>query len=537
LVKLTEEQVNEFIKKAYIPGISLVVVENNSVTLDMCAGVKNQVTKEPVTNETIFEAASLSKPVFAYLVLKLIEKGVFKELTENFFEYELYKTLPEYRPFFSDESSPTIRLIDSEAGKAINPKMILSHQTGMPNWIGPDKPFKLNEKAGEFVYSGEAYHYLQQVIEKITGKSLQVLCDEYIFSKAALDMPHSSFSKPAVTTNLASGHDLTMVPQLNSGKPDANAGASLHTTAADYTKFLLALMNESDPIYQNMILPLVHVASSADLNNSLDWGMGLGLQVQDENFEKKAIAFHWGDAPNFKAFTAIDIANRSAVVYFSNSENGMAIARSVSELTVGNLNSAMDYLSQHYGYDSIESPGWKEWHEALENAQMAEINQNYSLAMEELQKVLTLRPNLTPIVHYLEWINDLTQAQDQLVLDDRLAGVYGPLSFNIQQGKLKLQVNGNERDLLQVDALTFLDPIDKVKLRFCCSDSDEIVLEYKFHDGRSGQFFQSPIPRQNMIVSPQSLFAKPKKMHEKMLASEPTDKIKPPTPGSHGANE
>ena len=61
-----------------IPGISVAVIKDSKVVYHRGFGVKNTATKEPVTDDTVFEAASMTKPVFAYTVLRLVDRGVLR---------------------------------------------------------------------------------------------------------------------------------------------------------------------------------------------------------------------------------------------------------------------------------------------------------------------------------------------------------------------------------------------------------------------------------------------------------------------------
>ncbi len=58
-----------------IPGLSIALIRDAEVAWSRGFGVKNVETKEAVDDNTVFEAASLSKPVFAYAVMKLVDSG------------------------------------------------------------------------------------------------------------------------------------------------------------------------------------------------------------------------------------------------------------------------------------------------------------------------------------------------------------------------------------------------------------------------------------------------------------------------------
>src|ERR1700728_3566839 len=63
------------LEKSDVPGMSIALIRDGRVVWSKGFGVSNAVTRKPVTTNTIFEAASLSKPVFAYAVLRLVDEG------------------------------------------------------------------------------------------------------------------------------------------------------------------------------------------------------------------------------------------------------------------------------------------------------------------------------------------------------------------------------------------------------------------------------------------------------------------------------
>ena len=81
-----ESSIPGIMEKALIPGLSIAVIQDGKLYWENGFGVKNYQTQDPVITETVYEAASLSKPVFSYAVMKVIEKG----------ELDLDKPLIEY---------------------------------------------------------------------------------------------------------------------------------------------------------------------------------------------------------------------------------------------------------------------------------------------------------------------------------------------------------------------------------------------------------------------------------------------------------
>ena len=158
------------VREFNLPGVGVAFVEDSSLAWHKSFGVTNVSTEQPVTQTTLFQAASLSKPIFAYVVLKAIENG----------ELGLDDRLVEhYRPqdLIKDAFSEQVTVRDA-----------LQHTSGMPNWRpdgdGP-QPLKLNYMPGtDSSYSGEAYHWLQRVMENITGEGLDVFMRKRLFEPA-----------------------------------------------------------------------------------------------------------------------------------------------------------------------------------------------------------------------------------------------------------------------------------------------------------------------------------------------------------------
>lgn len=155
---------------ADVPGISFALLRNGNVAWVRGFGFKDSKSKDPVTNETVFEAASLSKPVFAYGVLKLVDAG----------QLDLDKPLNQYLPGDYDVG-PDPRLAQVTA------RRVLSHTTGFPNWRGGDPKLKIYFTPGEkFSYSGEGFVYLSKVVEHITGEKLNDFMKRMVFDPVGM---------------------------------------------------------------------------------------------------------------------------------------------------------------------------------------------------------------------------------------------------------------------------------------------------------------------------------------------------------------
>jgi CubicO group peptidase (beta-lactamase class C family) len=224
-------QVDQFIESYQrylrIPGVSLALIKDGQVVYHKTYGVKNTFTGGKVDSLTLFEAASVTKPVFAFAVQRLAERGVI-DLDKPLYLYLPYKDI-EY----------------DERYKLMTARHVLTHRTGFPNWRSNNPDGKLNLRftpGTAYNYSGEGFEYLKMVVEKITGKNVeQVLQEEVI---APIGLYHTFFSKnDSLMRMVANGH-YDMMP--SSDPPPAYPGMaySMHTEALVFTRFMLYLLEQ-----------------------------------------------------------------------------------------------------------------------------------------------------------------------------------------------------------------------------------------------------------------------------------------------------
>ncbi|MEE9170781.1 MAG: serine hydrolase domain-containing protein, partial [bacterium] len=137
-------------EKADVPGLSVALIQDAKIVWDHGFGVASRETNAPVTENTVFEVGSLTKPVFAYAALKLVEDGLL----------DLDKPLSEY---LEEE------YIEDDRISQITARRVLSHTAGFPNWRPRGGELKIHFEPGEkFSYSGEGYVYLQTVVASLT---------------------------------------------------------------------------------------------------------------------------------------------------------------------------------------------------------------------------------------------------------------------------------------------------------------------------------------------------------------------------------
>lgn len=338
-----ERDIPAMLNEADVPGLSIAVIRNGEVAWQHGFGVKDSKTKEPVTNSTVFEAASLSKPVFAYAVMKLVDAG----------KFDLDKPLNQYLPGDYDVG-PDPRL------SQITARRVLSHTTGFPNWRGRDTTLKIFFTPGEkFSYSGEGFVYLSKVIEHITGEQFNEFMKRMVFDP--LGMSSSSYVWRADYDTLkTSRHNSLGLPTPQNKPNKANAAASLHTTAQDYARFIAAVLNGTALKKQTltqMLTPQIKVDEGgtnttgrpADkLSPNVSWGLGVGLQATADGLS----FWHWGDNGDSKAYFVAFEKQKTGVVVFANSANGLSFMPELVAEAVGGQQPALAWLK----YESYKSP-------------------------------------------------------------------------------------------------------------------------------------------------------------------------------------
>ncbi len=232
-------------EKGNVPGLSIAVLRDGRLAWSGAFGVRSTETGERVDAQTVFEAASLSKPVFAYAVLRLAERGAF----------DLDTPLADILPYERLDHEPRYRQITA--------RMVLSHSTGLPNWGGErlDLTFDPGTAWG---YSGEGFVYLQKAVEHLTGLTLDALARREVFEP--LGMTRSSYVwQDAFAGNAVARHSPQGEVEPIRQATEGNAAASLLTTAEDYARFLAAIV-QSEGLRQEttdaMLTPVLSVVSS-----------------------------------------------------------------------------------------------------------------------------------------------------------------------------------------------------------------------------------------------------------------------------------
>lgn len=280
-----------------IPSLSIAYFEKNEISYIGTHGFKSMDTKEPVERNTIYSAASLSKPAFAYAVLLMAQNG----------KIDLDK--PLYKYLKNEDLKDDIRY------KKITARMILSHSSGLPNWRNGELQL-LFDPGSDFQYSGEGYMYLAKVVESILEKNINDVMKQWVFQP--LGMTNSSFVWEKHFDSFAVPHDYTNTAKPFFVRSRPIIASSLQTTPSDYAKLMMAILSKKG--LNRKYYKLISTRQS-QISESLGWGLGWAIQ---DGIKNKYL-WQWGDNGNFKGFSMMYPDENKGMVFFVNSHKGLRI--------------------------------------------------------------------------------------------------------------------------------------------------------------------------------------------------------------------
>ena len=296
-----EKKINLAMDSLQVQGMSIAVINNGNVVFNKGFGLSNIDSKKRVTRSTFFEAASLSKPVFAFVVLKLVKEG----------KLDMDKPLFEYLE--ADN-------IEDGRYKRITARMVLSHTTGLPNWSETEKMQLQFAPGTQFSYSGEAYVYLARVIAKLCNadfKNLDAVIQHLVLKELKLNNFHFIIT-PKVEKNLADGYKKGQHVKDERDRYYFDPAGGLYANTTNYSKFLIYLMN-NEIEFKEMFSPVI----SLDRNDPVreyfgvdSWTLGMAaVKLNDAIYY-----WHGGNNLGYTSSFMIDPDKKFGYVYFTNED-------------------------------------------------------------------------------------------------------------------------------------------------------------------------------------------------------------------------
>jgi CubicO group peptidase (beta-lactamase class C family) len=311
------------LQKENVPGLQLAYTKGRT-TKTYSLGVRRAGTREAVTANTCFSAASLGKVVLSYTALRLLDRGLL----------DLDRPLLSYSPY--------PRLAQEPRAARLTARMVLTHTTGLPNWAEyplaatwPTSVLRLRFAPDScWSYSGEAYVFLQKTLEHLSGQSWEALAQAEVFGP--LKMKNSSFVwQEKFAANAATGHDDKNKPTAVAKYTTPYAAYSLLTTATDYGLFLQAFAagRGLKPATARLLLTPANPAdrcgrAASPADPAIAWACGVGLATTSQGLAQ----WQWGDNTDFKGFFMTLPGKQESLVFLTNGTNGDKLTAEVLRL-------------------------------------------------------------------------------------------------------------------------------------------------------------------------------------------------------------
>lgn len=301
-------------QELHMAGLSLAIVNDGKVVYRKHFGDANAQANTPITDATRFEGASMTKPVFAWLVMRMVDKGLL----------DLDRPLHEYWPPQFAGSPTYADIAGDERHKQLTARMVLTHQTGFPNWRYGRPLYFMFDPGTAFSYSGEGFVYLGKVLEHLGKAPLEELMQKEVFKP--LGMTQSSLVwSPEIAPFKAAGHYNGDVLSDDLFRPRfANPASSLLTHTADLFKFMQAVMNR-EGLSAEAYAAMLNVAVTPEMGNShqndegtISWGLGWVLEKTPHGLKCQ----HGGNNGDFESYFELAKDQQWGYVYFSNSDQG-----------------------------------------------------------------------------------------------------------------------------------------------------------------------------------------------------------------------
>ena len=298
-----KNELEQILIDSKVPALGIGEIENGKLTKVEVYGTLDKNTTAPYN--AIFKVASLTKPIVSLITLKLIDQGVL-DLDEPLYKYWI---------------DPEIE--DDLRHKMLTPRVVLSHQTGFPNWRYLTDSNKLTfefDPGTKHQYSGEGFEYLRRALESKLDKSIEELANEFLFDPLQMTDTHFWWDSKLDQNRYAQNYDENGEKLETTKYFNANAAANLLTTVEDYGKFIAYVINGADlskNLYQEMIKQQVKLKER-------DY-FGLGWEILTDFSNNEFALLHSGRDPGVSSLAVWFPKSKNGYVVFLNGSNVKSI--------------------------------------------------------------------------------------------------------------------------------------------------------------------------------------------------------------------
>lgn len=301
------DSIPSWMAKNKIPVLAASVIEGGEIKELKIFGKLDNGQSAPLN--TFFNVASLTKPITALTVLRLVDMG----------DWNLDEPLDRY--WIDPDIRADLRY------KKITTRIVLSHQTGFPNWRSQNPTKKLAflfDPGTRYGYSGEGFEYLRHTLENKFHRTLQQLADSVLFKPLGMNHTRYGWSDKLDSTLFAEPHDKNGKVIKMAKIKNIVAADWLVTTISDYSKFALAVLNQkalSNRLFTEMATPQVKMQGGPKEN------MGLGWEVIKPLDNDEYLLMHTGSDDGVKTLVILFPKSKRGIVLFTNGNNGFDVIK------------------------------------------------------------------------------------------------------------------------------------------------------------------------------------------------------------------
>lgn len=329
---MTADQIDTTVRKLMqagrVPGLALALIADGRIAYLKAYGMADTQAGRPLQTDTVMYGASLTKAAFAWMVMTLVDDGVV-DLDRPIGEY-LPKPLPQYADYTD--------LAGDDRWRLWTLRMLLSHQSGLPNWRWFSESQRLAiifEPGSRYAYSGEGYQVAQLTLEEGLGLNVNELMQKRVFDRFGMDRTSMTWRED-FRPNFAHGYAEDGRDLGHNARRSVHVAGSMDTTVADFATFLAGVLRGariSPEARSEMLSPQVRVTArhqfptqspeDTDANRAIELSYGLGWGLFRSPFGPAFFKEGHDDGTNNYAL-CLDQAKR-CILILSNSSNGEGI--------------------------------------------------------------------------------------------------------------------------------------------------------------------------------------------------------------------
>lgn len=321
LLILKDESILSWMKDENVPTVGICIIEDAKIQQVKVFG--NIEYHSPAPLNTLFNIASLTKPLLSMTTLKLVSNG----------QWDLDEPLCHYW------TDPDVE--NDSLNRKLTTRHVLSHQSGLPNWRGHEPNGKLTfafEPGTQWKYSGEGFEYLRKALENKFNIPIERLVDSMLFKPLNMKDTRYYWDETMDTTLYADRYDKDGKLYEKEKWYSANASNLVLTTVEDYGKFGVAILKGN---YLSHEVQNEMIQKQAMLENGIEVGLGWFMikNLTDGGY----VLYHSGSnrGQNTKIFLLPK--SKKGIVIFTNGENGNKVCEKIIS---GYLESGKEILSR-----------------------------------------------------------------------------------------------------------------------------------------------------------------------------------------------